>query len=83
MMQPVVYTGFRRWGSREQWGLYFLHWRKQKFIIFQNHKFSKNVKKSIKIFKEIFRFFENFLKFNRNFPATLGKNLENFGNIDF
>ena len=34
------------------------------------------------MFKEILRFFENFLKFYRNFRENLGKNLENFGNMD-
>ena len=37
----------------------------------------------MKIFKELLRFFEFFLKFYRNFPENLGKNLENFGNMDF
>ena len=32
--------------------------------------------------KEILQFFENFLKFYRKFREHLGKNLENFWNID-
>ena len=36
----------------------------------------------MKICKGILRFFENFLKFERNFRENLGKNLEHFGNID-
>ena len=52
----------------------------------QTRKFSKNVKKSmkkvsfLKILKEIFRFFENTLRFYRNFRKNLWKN---FGNMDF
>ena len=46
----------------------FSHWRKQKCRVFQTRKFSKNVKKAmknynfLKIFKEILRFFENFVE---------------------
>ena len=36
----------------------------------------------MKILKEILRFFEDFLKFYRYFRENLGKNLENFGNLD-
>ena len=36
----------------------------------------------MKILKEILRFFENFWKFYRKFRENLGKNLENFGNMD-
>ena len=36
----------------------------------------------LKIVQEIQRLFEIFLKFYRNFREHLGKNLENFGNMD-
>ena len=36
----------------------------------------------LKILKEILRFFENVEKFYPNFRENVGKNLENFGNMD-
>ena len=82
----VVYTGFRGWGggSQEQWGYFFTLEKSKISRFFQTRKFSKYVKKSMKIYnflkilKEILRFFENFFKFYRNFPENLW---ENFGNM--
>ena len=47
----VVYTGFRGWGgSRQQWvGVLFYIGEIKNFAFFQTRKFSKNVKKSMKI----------------------------------
>ena len=43
MLDAVVYTGFRGWGGS------FLHWRKQKFRVFQTRKiFKKCFKKAMK-----------------------------------
>ena len=36
----------------------------------------------LKIFKEILRIVENFLKFYRKFRDNLWKNLDNFGDMD-
>ena len=57
-----------------------------RFFILENfQKLLKNQLKNynfLKIFKEILRFFEIFLQFSRNLHENLGKNLENFGNMD-
>ena len=37
----------------------------------------------LKFLKEILLFFENYLKFYRNFRGNLGKNLESFGYMAF
>ena len=64
----VVYTGFRGWGggSRQAWGGTFLHGRNQRFRVFSHSKIFKKCKKIneiynfLKIFKGIWRYFENF-----------------------
>ena len=42
-----------------------------------------NMYNFLKFSKESLRFFENILKFYRIFCENLGKNLENFRNVDF
>ena len=70
-------------GSRQQWGGGTFNIGEIKnFAFFQTRKFSKNVKKSMKIDMQILRFFEGFLKFYRNFRENLGEILENLGNMD-
>ena len=51
----------------------------QNFAFFQIRKFSKNVKKINENFSGNFAMF---IKFYRHFRENLGKNLENFGNMD-
>ena len=50
-MITVVYTGFREWGrwSRHAWGVLFYIGEIKNFAFFQTRKFSKNVKKAMKI----------------------------------
>ena len=77
-------------GSREQLGGgYFLTLEKSKmssFFKLENlQKMLKNQWKNYnfwKICKEILRVFEKFWKFYRNFRKNLGKNVENFENVD-
>ena len=63
----------------------FIHCRNQKFRVFQTRKFSKNVKKAMKNLEYFENFKGNFAifwKFCRNVRENLGKNLENFWNMD-
>ena len=67
-------------GSREQWGgVLFYIGEIKNFAFFKRENFQKMLRNQwkiynfVKIFKEISRLFEKFLKFYRNFSENLGK----------
>ena len=75
-------------GAGAMGGVRFLTRRNQKFRVFETWKFSKMLKNQLKfynflkMFKEILQFFWKVFKILTKFSRILGKNLEDFGNMD-